>query len=418
MCEEVGKKQKEISKEDLAYVEMRAHTAIQIAYTYALYLSYVSRYQVSKMFGADDAPNSLRIKSGEDIKILNDPEHATVKAKKIVTDTIRKIAAVHQQWIQKSEKCKKIFDQYGERLDGGQRRKKELAARLNLAMGYAYYQMAEIENNSAGKADSIFNMTYNNLLKVSAERLLEAESNHANHYQVLQLLGQVYSEPRRNDDHSSIAEQYFERAIAANPSDYWGHLLIADLIYRRLLNIGLDLESRNTIQRGLDQARAAVHIKETSGSAQLLRAKFLSAMVEIERDKNKRQELWSRLEQSMGQAERFLPEVFGNEDVDLTWIRLTAAFRRLRERVDAIIHENEASAPIRQEDVKHFEASRAKLVKSLERLIISCERIENRWIAQQRVFHVSLLKKKAIKLKDDVQHATPDDWRLIHVGLI
>ena len=416
--EEGDENLKEVSNEQLAYIEMRAHVAVQLAYTYALYLSYVSRYQVAKMFGVEGAPEDLRIKSDKDINILNDPERDTERAKEIVIDTIEKAAAIHQQWIEKSEKWKKVFDQYGENLKGGERRKKELSARLNLAMGYAYYLMAEIESSSAGKAESIFNITYNDLLKKSAERLLDAEDDHANHYQVLQLLGQVYSEPRRSDGNSSIAEQYFERAIVANPSDYWGHVLFADLIYRRILNTGLDLESRDTIQRGLEQARAAVQRNETSGSAQLLHAKFLGAMLEIERDKSKRQELSTMLDQSIEKAARFLPYVFGDEDVDLAWVRLSAAIRRLGEQVEVIEPENSDSASIRQKHVMRFEKSKEELMDSLARLIRSCERIENRWIAQQRVFHVSRVKQKAIKLKDDIRKAPLDNWRTIHVDLM
>jgi hypothetical protein len=278
--------------------------------------------------------------------------------------------------------------------------------------------MAEIESSRAEKAESIFNITYNDLLSKSAKRLLDVENDYANHYQVLQLLGQVYSEPRRSDGNTSIAEQYFERAIVANPSDYWGHFLFADLIYRRILNTGLDLGSRDTIHRGLEQARAAVQANETSGSAQLLHAKFLNAMLEIERDKSKRQELASMLDQSIEKVARFLPHVFGDEDVDLAWVRLFVAIRRLGEQMDAIAPENVDSASISQKHVMQFEKSKKELLNSLERLIKSCERIEKRWIAQQRVSHVSGVKRMAIKLKDEMQKATLGSWRTIHFDLI
>lgn len=417
--EEDNGEKRVIPNDDLAYVEMRAHAAVQIAYTYALYLSYVGRHQVAKMFGAQDAPEDLRIKSNEDIDILNNPQRETKRARRIVVDSIRSVEEAHKQWIEKAEKLKNLFDQYGEILDGGKRRKKELAARLNLARGYAYYQMAEIENSSADNAASIFKMTYIELLKKSAEKLLDAENDHANHYQVLQLLGQVYSEPRRIDGNSSISEQYYERAIAAKPSDYWGHVLLANLIYRRAVNAGLDLESREAIQRGLHQSETAVHIKKTSGSAQLIQAKFLNAMLEIERDKGKRQELMLRLDHSIAQAARFLPLVFGEEDVDLSWVRLIAAARRLGDQMEAIEHEStDPSSPEWQKQVSRFEKSRKEILDSLERLITNCKDIENRWIAHQRVFHVVRLKQNAIHLRDVMGNATLDNWRKIHIDLI
>lgn len=399
------------------YIEMKSHAATQIAYTYALYLSYVSRHQIAKMFGVKEAPEGLRIKSNEDIVILNDPDYRdTDQAKDIVIETIQKTAALHLQWIEKAEDCKIEFDKYGETLNGGKRRKKELAARLNLARGYAYLRMAEIENNTAEKNETIFNVTYDDLLKNSAERLLEAESDHANHYQVLQLLGQVYSEPRRDDGDPSIAEQYFERAIASNPTDYWGHLLLANLIYRRILNTGLDMESREAIQKGLALAKVAVARKEISGSAQLQKAKFLAAMLKIERDKTMRQELELRLDQSIEQAARFLPLVFGNEDVDLAWLRLIVKHRKIVEQTESIKHIESTS--IQQEQVKQFEASKKDIVEQLEELIKNCESIEKRWIAQQRVFHVRSLKQKAIQLKRAMQTATPENLRTIHIDLI
>lgn len=415
--DDATKKQIDISNDYLAYIEMRAHTAIQISHTYALYLSYISRYQVAIMFGMNEAPIDLR-KDPHEIDILNNPKQKTEQAREIVVETIKKIASIHQKWIREAEECKKIFEQYGGKVTGGERRKKELASRLNLSIGFAYYQMAEIESNNTDETESIFGQTYNELLHKSAEKLMDAESDHANHYQVLQLLGQVYSEPRRSDGNPSIAEQYFERAIDAKPSDYWGYYLLGELIYRRILDAGLDLESRDTVQRGLEQAIAAVQKKETSGFAQLLLAKFFTAMLEIERDKSKREELCLRLEQSIEQAARFLPYVFEKEDVDLTWVRVIGQIRELGEQVAGYEIENMDTASIKQTHLMEFEESKEKLLDTLERLISNCEDIENRWIAQRRVFHVNRLKHEALKLDEDLRKATIENWRSINVELM
>ena len=406
-----------LSKDQLAYIEMKGHAAIQIAYTYALYLSYIRKHQIAKMFGVEDAPDDLRIKSKKDLDILNDPNyHDPELAKNMVIKTIKKTADIHQQWIEIAQKCKKIFDQHGECMDGGQRRKKELTARLNLARGYAYFQMAEIENNQAEKNKTIFKITYENLLSKATNRLLVAESQHINHYQVLQLLGQVYSEPRRGDGNPSMAEQYFERAIDANPSDYWGYVLLANLTYRRILNTGLDLETRTAIQRGLDLSRAAVERKETSGSAQLIKAKFLAAMLEIERDETIRKEIELKLYKSIEQAARFLPLVFGHEDVDLVWLRLIVSHRKLSEKAKAI--GNIQSDAKRRELSDQINESQKDLTDQLRNLIISCEKIEKRWIAQQRVFHVHHLKQKALQLEHDMKTVPLNDWHTIHPDLI
>jgi hypothetical protein len=218
------------------------------------------------------------------------------------------------------------------------------------------------------------------------------------------LLGLVYSEPRRARD-LSIAEQYFERAILANPFDHNGHELLVDILLRRVATRGVDLASRGTIENGLAEAEQAILQRETSGAAHLLRAELLMMLLEIERDRAKRREIRAALAQHIDQAARFLPQAFGRPDPDLTWVRVVAATRQLGEEDG----KSPATKP------QGFESKRKDLEKMVDDLINDCAKLEERWVAQQRVFHIKNLDERARRLKNEVRKTTFTNWRDIEI---
>ena len=198
----------------------------------------------------------------------------------------------------------------------------------------------------------------------------------------------------------SLAEQYFGRAVRANPFDPYGHELLANLLFRRVASRGLDLGSRPTIEHGLDEAKKAVTLRESSGTAHLLWAQFLRMLLEIERDSNNRRELSAALRQQLDQAERFLPEAFKMPDLDLTWMKLVSAIRQWNDDPDK---------------VRHFNKSKQDSEKMVSELITDCQRLEGRWVASQRVFHIRSLDERARNVQKQIENATPATWQDIDI---
>ena len=177
-----------------------------------------------------------------------------------------KIVKQHENWIDTGRKEQEKLEAHWHELSGGERRRAELVSRLHLSSGYANYRMAEWEHRDAGQRNTIFEQTFDRRLDEAAKDLSKADAAHPNHYLVLQLLGLVYSEPRRERMDLGVAEQYFERANIANPSDYYGHELLAGIILRRVANRTVDLASRATIEKGRAEAQKAIDQRETSGA--------------------------------------------------------------------------------------------------------------------------------------------------------
>jgi hypothetical protein len=402
-----------LGKERAAYSELLAQTAVQLAYTYALYLSHIGHYTVAEVFGSPDAPPALKVSEMAKLSVLRagPPE----EAKQIVRKIAQEVAKQHQNWIAIGWKEQRALDAQWAELAGGERRKAELISRLHLASGYANYRMAEWERRDAGRDETVFGEEFETRLDGAAKELSMADAAHPSHYLVLQLLGLVYSEPRRDGRDLSIAEQYFERAIRANPSDYYGHELLAGILLRRVANRGVDLASRATIEKGLAEAQEATVQREISGTAHLLRAEFLTMLLEIERDASKRRELRAGLQQHMDQAERFLPQAFGRPDPDLTWVRVVAATRRLGEEAQEVVSPQTRPADLEQKKLQRFRRSKQELGKSVDELINDCDRLEQRWVAHQRVFHINGLGKRARRLRDEIEKATFENWREIQI---
>ena len=396
-----------------SYVELRAQTAVQLAYTYALYLQYIRQYTVAEMFGSPDAPPELRVTEPADLNVLRggDP----VLAKKIVRQEMEKVASEHQKWLTSAKQEQAMLDTLWRQLADGERRRSELTSRLHLTAGLAHYRMMELENHESFKDDTIFGETFDARVELASRELRAADAAHPNHYTVLQMLGLVYSEPRRQGLAVNIAEQYFERAIRANPSDYYGHELLSGLLLRRVANIGVDLTSRETIERGLAEAEKAVQQREISGPAQLLRAQLQTMLLEIERNEPKRRELRQLLDQYIDQAERFLPRPFGRPDVDLTWVRVAAATRRLGEEAEGPQSAQNDAEGSRQSKAQRFRRSKEELLTLVHELIRDCERLEDRWVAQQRVFQIKNLHQRAERLRRAIDDASLESWREIPI---
>jgi len=388
-------------EERAAYSELLAHTAVQLAYTYALYLSHLRDYTVAEVFGSADAPEGLRVSASELEVLRAGPPN---EAKQIVRQLVRKASEQHREWLQMAEQEQRNLEGQWNELKDRERRKRELDARLQLTSGYANYRMAEWESSDPSQGETVLGETLDAQLNEAARRLGEADAQHPNHYLVLQLLGLVYSEPRRAKD-LTIAEQYFERAIRANPFDHYGHELLADILLRRVATRGVDLASRETIEKGLAEAQQAILQRETSGAAHLLRAELLVMLLEIERDGTKRRELRTALAQHMDQAARFLPQAFGRPDPDLTWVRAVVATRQLGEE--------DGKSPGTK--LHGFDSKKKDLEKMVDELINDCARLEERWVAQQRVFRIKNLDERARRLRNEIRNATLTNWREIDI---
>ena len=187
----LSQEERTASEDYAAFLELSAQTAAQLAYAYALYLSYISHYTVHEMFANENAPDDLQIVNPADREILlNGPAQA---AKQLVRHTMAKIKDQHEHWIgeagHEQDKLKKHWCVLSDR----ERRQAELTARINLAEGYAQYLMAELEDQTTDKSNLVLGATYQTRLDKAAEYLRKAEAAHPNHYLVLQLLGRVYA---------------------------------------------------------------------------------------------------------------------------------------------------------------------------------------------------------------------------------
>jgi tetratricopeptide (TPR) repeat protein len=400
-------------KERAAYSELLAHTAVQLAYTYSLYLSYIRHYTVVEVFGSPDAPAALKVSDPKKIEYLrNGPPE---KAKPIVLNIMEEVTKQIKNWISIGKNEKENLEAQWSQLADGVRRKAELISRLHLTLGNANYRMAEWEDHDADQKDTLFGETFETRLKEAAIELGKADATHPNHYLVLQLLGLVYSEPRREGKYLSIAEQYFERAIRANPSDYLGHELLAGILLRRVTKMGVDLANLATIEKGLAEVQEAIMHHEISGTAHLLRAEFQTMLLEIERDETKRRELRVGLEQYINQAERFLPQAFQRPDPNLTWVSIVAATRRLGEEAEALKLPQAMGDDLEKKKLQFFMRYKEKLIKKIDELIKDCNTVEERWVAHQRVFQVTRLRKRAGSLRSEIEKATLANWREIQV---
>ncbi|MBM3771370.1 MAG: hypothetical protein FJW27_08805 [Acidimicrobiia bacterium] len=400
--------------EQAAYAELRAQAASQLAYGYALYLSYLRDHSVAEVFGTPEAPTALRVSDSE-LRALS-REGSPDEAKVIVLRVARAAFAEHETWQAHGRTEQAALEQQWQSFErDGSRRRAELASRLAFAAGYAHYRIAEWEPIQPGQqATPIFGRSFDERLAQAAKDLGEADARHPNHYLVLQLLGLVHSEPRRDQTFMSIAEEYFERAVQAKPSDYYGHELLAGLMFRRALRAGIDLASRPALENGLAEATKAVELREVSGPAHLLRAQFQVLLLEIERETSRRKELRDALAHSLEQAWRFLPYVFKKPDVDLTWLRLVFDVRRLGEDLQPVGAVEDRSSG--RSATQRFAVRKTSLLADAEDPLAACTELERRWVNNQRLDHVKTLKRQAEHLKTALADATEDDWREIPIA--
>ena len=394
-------------KEVTAYNELLAHTAVQTAYTYSLYLSYMRHYMVADIFRHSSVPEGLGISQLEEEELRKKDG----KPKPIVISTVKKVAGYYEEWIKKAKQVARDPDMKWDHLVDGERRKAEFISRLHLASGYASYRMAELENSSNGQSDTILGETFDTRLAEAEKELRGAEATHPNHYLSLQLLGLVYSEPRRKDDFSdlSIAEQYFERAILMNPSDYYGHELLAEVLYRRAANGGVELMDRAMIERGFAEAQKSTDLRDSSGNAYLLQAEFQTMLLEMERDSTRRHELQKELKQYLEQAKRFLPRTY-EENPDLMWVSIVADTLLLGE--SALLTAPKAKVG---NNNNLFIRSKKEVIQEIDSLIDFCADFEQKWVAHQRIFQVKRLGERAKVLRGEIEKATPADWHEIKI---
>jgi hypothetical protein len=66
--------------------------------------------------------------------------------------------------------------------------------------------------------------------------------------------------------------------------------------------------------------------------------------------------------------------------------------------------------------VQRFRRAKEELARQVDELIRDCDRLEERWVAHQRVFHVKRLGERARRLRDQIEQATLDNWGEIQIS--
>jgi hypothetical protein len=158
---------RKVGSEAAAYSELMGYTAVQLAYTYSLYLSYMRRYMVADIFRHPSVPKDLEVTrlDEEELRKKNG------RPKPIVIKTLKKVAGHYEKWIKKAKEIAEDSDGNWSALVDGERRKAELVSRLQLTTGYTNYRMAELENSTNSQDGTIFGETFDTRLK-------EAEKEH------------------------------------------------------------------------------------------------------------------------------------------------------------------------------------------------------------------------------------------------
>jgi tetratricopeptide (TPR) repeat protein len=420
--------------------ELLAHCRVQLAHTYALYLEYLTRHTMTEVLG--NGASWLGLSAGERRALLPDSKDSS----RVVIDKVTQIADMHRAALREADGQRAQLEPLWETLerDGelrdANRRKGELRARLALAAGYGAYHMAQWERSEARPGDgaatpeggapvfqglheivqrqgptpgawlrSIERASSEGLLEIAKEELRKADASHPNHYVVLQLLGQAYSDPRDRGMDLSVAEQYFERAIRANPSDARGHELLATILLRRVARRGIEWGAQDAIKKGLAEAERAIGLSHVSYTAHLRHAEFQAMLVVLETNAVSRRELLRQLEQYAKQAKRFSPPVFHQPDPDLAWVDVVAEARRLGE-------EAEGSKGSREHRQQRLDQARAALKRRLEHekfgLIKNCKWWEEHWVPHERVVEIAGVRSRATALLEELgkPDITLENW--------
>lgn len=429
-------------KERVACRELLAHCMVQLAYTYALYLDYLTHHTITEVFGSEEAPDRMKISEAERKDLGPDSD----KARPVVIKKVTQIANLHRRWLREADeerrKLENLWNALGDKLADGTRRKGELRSRLFLAAGYGSYRMAEWERPQADPEPKVFEKleeiekpataekledfrtfepieklekaTFEALLENAKKELRKADARHPNHYAVLQLLGLVYSDPRDKEADLSVAEQYFERAIRANPFDYGGHELLASILLRRVANRGIEWGSQETIKKGLKEAEEAIWLRDFSYTAHLRHAEFQAMLLVLETNAANRRALHEQLEQYRKQAERFAPRVFKQNDPDLTWVEVVSDTRGLGDAAEGLKGDPEQKN-------QHFKKSKDALIRKItENLIRDCGWWEQHWVPHQRVVEITKLRQRAQRLQKEIadKNVTLENWDRIQVPFL
>jgi hypothetical protein len=59
-----------------------------------------------------------------------------------------------------------------------------------------------------------------------------------------------------------------------------------------------------------------------------------------------------------------------------------------------------------------------ELAAKVDELIADCDRLEERWVASQRVFQIKSLGQRARRLSEEIPKATLENWREIQIAFL
>jgi hypothetical protein len=415
--------------------ELLAHCKVQLAHTYAFYLEYLTDHTITEVFKDKGSWMELSAKDLADLA-PDSKDPAPVVARKVTL-----IANRHRAWVRSADEERRTVEQLWDqtKLADAQRRQSELRSRLFLAAGYGSYRMAQWERSERDGGAKVFEelaelkggwgaknvepppsseaigplakASFEALLSDAKHQLRRADANHPNHYAVLQQLGQVFSDPRDEKADLSVAEQYFGRAIRANPFDSRGHELLATILLRRVGRRGIEWGARDTIKAGLDEAAEAIRLNDVSYTAHLRHAEFQAMLLVLETNPENRRALQQQLEQFGKQARRFAPTVFRQRNPELTWLEVVSDARRLGEEAEAL--KGDAG-----EKARRLAAARDALLRKIaDDLIENCKWWEEHWGQQQRVAEITSLHQRALELQQGIAKypLTLENWDRIPI---
>jgi hypothetical protein len=238
--------------------------------------------------------------------------------------------------------------------------------------------------------------------------LQEAELMLASHYLPAQYLGMVFAEPRyraldrdKAGQHLQRSLVYLERAVSLNPTDYYGHELLAQARLRVAIERALVPDTMEIILAGIKSAEAS-GAKRTWGTAvPLLRAQLHQLKYELSTDEERAKmagELERYVVRSALSRQRLHED--GETDPETEWVRLLIDVRSF----------GPADANATDEV---FVGARDAFDARLKALIDRCNGLaEKTWSSEvrQRLHHI---RKRAGELEESVNESSKRNWRSI-----
>lgn len=382
--------------ERIPLTELLAHAYTQRAHCFALFLAYL-RYEDMATALGPGSPSPL-----DDAQRTALADEATRRA--VVEQKVRDIYDEHRNLLQRAENAIGELQPHWSAVAFGDQRQADLDHKYAVTSGYGHYRFAGWSSVPADLAE---------LFRKAREQFWRADELRPKNYLVLQYLGLLHRNPRYDPSGSllDVAIDYLERAIELKKSDYFGYEVLATALLRKVRSRGVSSRTAGLIEKGLEQAAAAVRLRPRSWSARLAEAEFLLMKLEFTNGADPRAELERALRESLGLAE--VHGVGGTVAAkrEHTWIRLARAARTFGEFADDPSITDKSAAEKEAWRVSEFARRKAELVAKLDDLVASYDEVVRDWVAREVVDQAISAQRRARSLRDQVAAATRDNWR-------